>query len=277
MPRNIAELVAWVSRSNAGGWSLRLVPVLTFYPIWKWYVARLADGSDEPWGVLALATALVFFWRNGSCIKFKTGQLVLPSLIMLVYAGTYPFAPRLVQAALAMAAVACVGSSVRLGTPVHPASLGLLLLSLPVMSSLQFYLGYPLRVISGVLAAGSLQLAGLAVVRDGACLRWGTELISIDSPCSGVRMVWAMLYLAFTLACFFRLNAFRTAALATVAFLCIVLGNAMRSSALFHLETQFSFLPEWCHSAVGVVVFSAVASACVWFCRLLGGDVTCEA
>jgi exosortase/archaeosortase family protein len=225
---------------------------------------------------LALATGLVFVWQNGRSIEFRTGHLILPSLIMLVYAITFPFAPRLVQAALGMAALSCVLSSVRLGSAVHPALAGLLLLSLPVMSSLQFYLGYPLRVMSGILAAASLQMAGLAVVRDGACLRLGTELISIDSPCSGVRMLWAMLYLAFTLACFFRLNASRTVVLAAAASLVVVLGNAMRSAALFQLETQFSFLPHWCHAAAGVVVFSSAALACVWFCKAIGGNATCE-
>jgi exosortase len=272
--------ITWPSagllRANVDAWLLMLLSVLTFHPIWSWYLARFSDGSDEPWGILALATAIVFFRRNGSCRLPKTAHLFLPSLIMVAYSGTYPFSPRLIQAALAMGAVGCAWSSMRLGSPFHLASLGLLLLSLPVMSSLQFYLGYPLRVISGILASGYLQMAGFAVVRDGACLRWGNELISIDAPCSGVKMVWAILYLAFVLACFFRLEAFRTMALVAAASVLIILANAIRSAALFCLETQFSFLPQWCHVGAGVVVFSATALICAWFSKALGGNATCE-
>jgi hypothetical protein len=37
---------------------------VTFWPVWQWYVARLTDGSDEPWGVVALGTALLFLVKN---------------------------------------------------------------------------------------------------------------------------------------------------------------------------------------------------------------------
>lgn len=270
-----AGLRATMSRTNAVTLSLVAMQLLAFFPIWRWYATRIVDPSDEPWGLLALATAILFFSRKGNSIYFKSDHLLVPALLMLAYAGTYSLAPRLLQAALAMAAIGCAWSSFRLGTPVHAPSLGLLMLSLPVMPSLQFYLGYPLRVISGILAATTLNMSGLTVVREGACLRWGTELISIDAPCSGLRMMWAALYIAVTLACFQGLSTARTVALVAAAFVSITLGNAIRSASLFHLETQFPFMPNWCHDAVGVVVFSAVALATVRFCRVLGGETRC--
>ncbi|WP_034923523.1 archaeosortase/exosortase family protein, partial [Candidatus Accumulibacter vicinus] len=61
--------------------------------------------------------------------------------------------------------------------------------------SLQFYGGYPLRVLAGSLAVALLQLNGLAVERAGAVLLWDGRQIAIDAPCSGLRMLWAGAYL----------------------------------------------------------------------------------
>jgi len=38
---------------------------LAGWPVARWYVARVSDGSDEPWGLAALAVAMVFAPRTG--------------------------------------------------------------------------------------------------------------------------------------------------------------------------------------------------------------------
>ena len=48
---------------------------------------------------------------------------------------------------------------------------------------------------------------GAAVERQGVYLRAGGELVMIDAPCSGMRMLWAALLLACCLAALFRLRA----------------------------------------------------------------------
>ena len=101
----------------------------------------------------------------------------------------------LASALLAFLALGFAWSLWRHGTPFRPWAVGLGLLGLPMASSLQFYLGYPLRVASGAVALVLLRLGGVAVDREGVYLRAGGELVMIDAPCSGMRMLWAGLLL----------------------------------------------------------------------------------
>lgn len=258
---------------------LVVVQRLAFWHVGVWYVARITDRSDEPWGVVALATVILFVWGKKQWttepvreVQHDTPQqveassphdLLLPTLFTLLYVVTFPFLPPLLRAAVAVTAVGCSLSSFRLGVPFHRGIGGLLLLSLPVVSSLQFYLGYPLRVPTGAFTAPLLQLTGFPVVREGTCLNWSGELIGIDAPCSGVRMLGAGLYLAFTLACSYELSARRTCFTIVIALLSILFGNVLRSAALFYVEAGVITGPSWTHPAVGVITFAFTAAIIV--------------
>ncbi len=273
---------------------LLAIQVAAYLPIWRWYLARMTDGSDEPWGLIALAAAVIMFLvdkerlepqPNGDCRhrrharpwvsqvpSFYAGDsdLLLPSLLIVAYAVAYSFVPRLVQAMIAMTALSCTASVIALGMRVHVPTMGLLLLSLPLVPSLQFYLGYPFRVLCGSLTAPLLQLAGLAVVREGTSLRFGSQLVSIDAPCSGVKMLWAGLFLAFLLSSLFRLSPLRTVLTACAAVCAVLFGNVWRSAALFCLESGMLMMPEWCHDAVGLCIFTGIAFLILWFTDRMG-------
>lgn len=244
----------------------RIIPVLlqvaVFAPVWQWYARRITDGSDEPWGLAALGTALLMFLVKAKPDDEKQPHLAIPAIMILLYAASYPVAPRLVQALIAVIALGMTLSTVRFGTWLHIPTQGLLSLSLPVIPSLQFYLGYPLRVLSAATSAPLLQLSGVPVVREGTCLRWGHELVSIDAPCSGVQMLWVGLYCVFTMAGLLELGTRHTLALAVLAFPVILAGNAVRSASLFYLETGIIHLPSWCHNAAGLCTF-ALAACCL--------------
>lgn len=62
-------------------------------PVLRWYVARMNDGSDEPWGLAALAAAAFFCPRKGWNEPLpKSNRLVLCGLLA-VYALSYRFLP----------------------------------------------------------------------------------------------------------------------------------------------------------------------------------------
>lgn len=239
-------------------WALVIVQVAAYWPVWKWYVVRLTDASDEPWGLAALATALCSTARQQCLNEPRESDFFIPALIVIVYAVGYGFTPPLVHATIAMIGLAATLSPLRFGTKMHIPTLGLLVLSLPVMSSLQFFLGYPIRSLCAAVTAPLLQMGGLAVIRDGTCLRWGDQLVSIDAPCSGVRMLWAGMFLAMALSSFLRLSVPRTTALLAVTVIAVILGNVLRSASLFYLEAGILPAPPWCHDAVGTVVFSGL-------------------
>ena len=82
---------------------------LTVWPVWRWYLARTTDGSDEPWGIAALIAALALAWpfRRNSKLDERDPLLVVAIVLTVLYAILVPFAPPLIRAIVAMAALAC--------------------------------------------------------------------------------------------------------------------------------------------------------------------------
>ena len=235
------------------------VQLVAFWPVWRWYAVRVGDSADQGWGLLALATVLLFVISKKSAGNVNARSLTIPTIVVLLYVVTYPVFPPLARAGLAFTAIGVTLSLVRFGKPFHPGVLGLLWLSLPLVPSLQFYLGYPLRMLVASVAAPILRLAGFAVVQEGTCLNWAGQLIWIDAPCSGVRMLWVGLYLTFALVCMYELRLLKTLVTLTAALLAIIAGNVFRAVALFYLESGVFPMPPWAHDYTGLVAFALVA------------------
>ncbi|MGH9943303.1 MAG: archaeosortase/exosortase family protein [Pyrinomonadaceae bacterium] len=267
-----------------------------YWPVWHWYWLRLAGGGgDEAWGPLALLTAIIAFALPATHSAGRAREvaaedetqdarldggsgggripLLWPTVLVLIYAATYPVLPPLGRACVAFAGLGCTLSLWRFGRAFDPATLGLLWLSLPLVPSLQFYGGYPLRALVAQASAPLLRLGGLVVVPEGACLRWGEQLIWIDAPCSGVRMLWAGMFLACLLACVFRLSRRQTLFLFGLALVSIIAGNVWRALALFYLEAGIYEPPfAWAHGGVGVAAFALVGVGVVAAARRLRGS-----
>lgn len=229
--------------------------IAAFWSVWQWYITRLILSSEERWGLLALAVAALFIVKR-KATGDDVGSLFLPTVLMLFYVCAYPFAPPLARACLAMTILGCTLSRLRFGTCAHPGIIGLLLLSLPVIPSLQFYGGYPLRVLVAKVAAPVLRMNGFAVIQEGTCLNWMGQLIWVDAPCSGVRMLWAGLFLACALVCAYGLRFWKASGVIAMSFVLIIIGNIMRAVALFYTEAGILPLPAWTHEAIGVVIFA---------------------
>lgn len=234
---------------------------IAFWPVWRWYGERITDGSDEPWGIAALATALVFLLRQGKPGHVKISTLGCAAALVTLYALSFPFVPALARAILAVLTLSCTLSAFYLGRSLHLGILGLLLLSLPLIASLQFYLGYPVRFLTAEIAAWIITLTGHAVTAEGTCLRWLGDLISVDAPCSGIKMLWTGLYLNFTLACFRELGSLRTWLTYSLSMFIIFLGNLLRTIVLFYGEAHILSFPSWGHQGVGIAAFLVVALA----------------
>lgn len=241
--------------------------IVSFWPVWRWYAARMTDGSDDPWGIIALVTALLFLFVRGRDREMKPIHYLFSGFFVAVYIITFSFAPPLVRAVLGICAIASTMSPSRLGRSVHLGVLGLLLLSLPIIASLQFYLGYPVRYLTAALAGKLVSLTGHDVSAQGAALIWMGEVVSVDAPCTGIRMLWSGLYLNFTLACFTGLTTYDTWMTYSFSMIAIFLGNVLRASALFFTEAGIFRGPPWAHQGVGIAIFLMTAAAIVVFNR----------
>ncbi len=277
--RERQKLFHWM-RWPLESWMIGLC-VLAFWPVWRWYAHRLMDGSDDPWGLAALALAVLSFCLHSKGEATEAMSLgetpgrgsspfsIKASIVFLLcYSAGYSMLTPLPRALLALGCIATMLSAARFDKRLHVGFAGLLLLSLPVVASLQFYLGYPLRSLTAMIAAPLLRMNGLAVTPQGTALNWAGRLIEIDAPCSGVKMVWAILLLCFTLICFLRLNSRRAAELMLLSLVLILSGNVLRSTALFYLEAGLlplrGFLTTTIHTGIGFTVFMFAAGLISW-------------
>jgi len=229
--------------------------VIAAWPVWRWYALRLTDGSDEPWGVLALATLAALARRNGEALPTHERHFVWPAALLAVYAATFPIAPPLGRAVVAASAFGALLLRGRGATGLW----GLLALSLPVVATLQFYLGYPLRLLAAEASAVALRGCGFAVTREGLLLHSGGESVMVDAPCSGIQMLWCGFYLAFGLAAYHRLSLKRTTLCAGATLVIVIFANLIRATVLFFKEARIVAAPEWTHAGTGLAMFAAAA------------------
>lgn len=226
--------------------------VSIFWPTWRWYFARMVDGSDEPWGIVALVTAVVILLRKRDTFSLRPND-ALP--FSVAYVALYTQLP-----ALVMAAVALLGVTAYLGflRERNFAVVALFILSLPIISTAQFFGGYPLRVIAGEICAQLLSLGGLSVTRSGALLQYHDKLIWIDAPCSGVRTFWCTSFLLATLATMKGLSLGNTILASVVVAPLALLSNVARLCFLFLSEAQIAEVPEWYHDFIGILILLGV-------------------
>lgn len=231
------------------------------WPAWLWLARRFGDGGGEGCAVYAIAAALALSWREWRRQKHSASESAItpagsaPTLVLLVYAGVCLFAAPSVRALFALFAVAAMLQNLLAIT--MPLGWWILWgLGLPALASLQFYIGYPLRLLAAAGATGLLRLTGLAVRREGVELLFGLQRVGVDAPCSGIRMLWAGVFLTALLAGAFRLDWRRTAVGFAGTLILVVVANVFRSAALFYIEAGLVRAPAWAHATTGVLVFA---------------------
>ena len=182
-------------------------------------------------------------------------------LLLFVYATAVVLGPPLLRIAPATLALCyCLHAARADGAP-HASFYGLVLLALPVLPSLEFYAAYPVRLAAIHVSAALLRMNGIAVGTEGLALRFGTQLVQFDAPCSGVRMLWTCWFLASALAYLYRFDGWRYARALLLAALLAIAGNILRATSLFYLEAKLLAIDEtpWLHAAVGVAAFCLTA------------------
>jgi|GEM_PF-806883 len=136
----------------------------------------------------------------------------------------------------------------------------LILLALPVMPTVQYLFGYPLRV--AVAEVSSFWLGG-DVGAVGTGLVSGGRTFFVDAPCSGLSILFTALVLAAATALVLRLDPLKTLLLVLLAVGIAFLGNVTRAVGLVVLESLTGgngFL----HEGVGLINFALCAVAIVW-------------
>jgi exosortase/archaeosortase family protein len=228
-------------------------------PIWWWMGRRMVDGSDDPLGLLALGALAWLTWRCKGRLRAapRLGWLASALVLALLSNATLGVLPPLASALVGLLAL---GAALAAFLPASAASgpvTGLAVLSLPLLASLQFYAGYPLRVVTAE-AGRWLLMPWFEVEREATALLVDGRLVIVDAPCSGVQMLW----LGYFTACVVALHA----ALRNPAFLArlpmvsgiVLVGNVVRNAVLVGIEGAGVQVAPWAHEGIGLVVLAVV-------------------
>jgi exosortase/archaeosortase family protein len=250
--------VAWLALQAAALWTH-----------WRWAAARVADGSDDPLGLAALVVLLWAIARQARDMRGnpRPGWLAAALALSLGATAAVLIAPPLVGALLAAGALTC---GLRAFMPSGRAALPLAVLAvlaLPVMSSLQFYAGYPLRVLTAQASTWLLQLGGMAAQRSGSAMLVDGHLVIVDAPCSGVQMVWLAYFCACAVAALGDVSDRRFVARLPLVGLLVLTGNVVRNTVLVALEARQAVVPEALHQGIGLVMLALVCGGVVLVMR----------
>jgi len=246
---------------------LLLVLMVALWPHWWWMAQRLTDGSDEPWGIVALITVITLVAREWRALSVPSPAVLRATAALAIAAAiSRLWLPPLGAAAIAMTALATILAGARRARPAT-ALASLLLLALPVIATLQFYFGYPLRLATATLAAPILRALGFAVEASGAALAYSGQLVLIDPPCAGIGMLWVGAFTASLLSYVANASARRTILNGAVAAASVFVANVVRNIALFFPEALGLGWPEWMHAFIGLIAFSLALLPIVLFAQ----------
>ncbi|MHA6494272.1 exosortase Q [Pseudomonas borbori] len=247
---------AW---ANPPSWLWLLLPALALWPVWQWSARRLSDGSDDPFGIVALLALLLMLWRQRRQLSAAPRlPWLLLALLLCAAAALAPGVPPLLRAVVAVLALFAGVLALRAPSQALLAWLGLGLLALPIMSSLQFFIGYPLRLLTAEVSAWLLRAGGLEVLRQGSTLEVAGQLVMVDAPCSGIQMAWVAYFTAFATAAWLRMSDRQLLRRLPLLGVLILAGNILRNSLLILQETGRLDWPAWMHEGTGLLVFVAV-------------------
>jgi exosortase/archaeosortase family protein len=249
-----------IDTAHDGIWLALLAVAL--WPTGWWMGQRMVDGSDEPLGLLAIAALLVLLWncrdrlRAAPRLQWLALALAGVAASSVLLGQVPPLLSSLIGLlALGAGLLAFLPQGVA-GAPV----LGLSLLSLPLLASLQFYAGYPLRVLTAEASRILLTLA-FDAQRSGASLVVDGQLVIVDAPCSGVQMLWLAYFTACVAALYSQMRDRAFLARLPAVSLLVLAGNVLRNTVLVALEASGSHPPGWAHQAIGLAVLAAVCAA----------------
>ena len=242
--------------------------MLAMWDGWRWYIQRVWAAPEEAASLALTVTFLVIIGtirkpKHASPLPHSLGAL---PILLALYAASYMFLPPIGRTAIAISTTLFCLHIIAFGERPPAAFWGLAALAMPVLPSLQFVLGYPMRIISAALSVGLLQAQGLAVGRQGTFLVWHDEMIQFDAPCSGVNMLWAGLLLTFMGCVLLRLDAMKVVLAVGLTLVLAIVCNVLRASSLFYVEAGLiAQAPAWWHQGIGITAFVLSAAVTLRF------------
>jgi exosortase/archaeosortase family protein len=247
-------------------------------PLWPWLWNRwFGVGGERYYGYLFFALsvfALTKIARGGRSGRFpEIFPLSVSSVSFAACVVLFPHIPKLMSAGVYFSALYCsfVSSVDPEERPGMFALWPLLLLSLPHVPSLQFVMGYPLRVAAAHISAALIP----GVYAVGCGLGDGKFEVFVDAPCAGAGMLSGMLALSAGAALLFRQRAAGTFLMLAAGTVSALFANAIRAALLYAGHSGMLPIPfQSFESAVGIFCYAAGGfMLTLAACRMNDGEV----
>ena len=254
-----------IAIDTAAEWRWLALLAVALWPTWWWMSQRMVDGSDDPLGMLALAALGALLWQHRLRLR-AAPRLGFQAVALAGAVLTTALHAQLPDLLVALVGLLSLAAGLLAFLPAQVATvpvLGLSVLSLPLLASLQFYAGFPLRVVTAE-ASSWLLSAAYTVERGGSSLVVDGQLIIVDAPCSGVQMAWLGYFTACTVALAVGRNNRSFLLRLPIVSLLVLVGNVLRNTVLVSFQASGSPLPGWGHEAVGLVVLALVCAGIAW-------------
>lgn len=245
-----------------------------------WYLERTSSNSGEYRAFVAVVTLAALFAigrkRNERQENLNDGSLIAIVSVLGAYVISLLWAPNLIQFWFATCALAILmWSNCDSGRRNLVGFVGLAILSSPLFASMEFFVGYPLRSFAAVASSWLLNSVGMKVTVYGTMFFVDSRMIGVDAPCSGIKMLWAGLYLCFLLCCLRRLSFLNSVLLAIFSMVTVVLMNTVRVAALVPLELSKlngADIPDFAHPSAGITALAALIAIVSFIALKLKGD-----
>lgn len=237
---------------------------LASWPTLAWYAHRMIEGvGDDRCGLVALGLAIGFALAEPMSPAGLPRSAAVAAAV-LGYAIVARVAPPLVAAGALVVVVVLLARAQGLAVARRPAWIGLCALALPILASVQFYCGYPIRACVSAIAAHVMTLAGVDVVAEGTVLLLRGTRVLVDEPCSGVKTLWTSALFTSAVALRCRLEGRAAVVFALLAAACAAIATIARTVVLTLLESGVEPVPSVLHQGIGGAVFLGFASLLAW-------------
>lgn len=207
--------------------------------------------------VVALAVAGAALYR-APALRLSIGWLLTTGAILTLYGAAGAALPPQGAALLAAVGLATAWLAVSRGTTLAGrwGIAALFPLTLPMGVGVDFYVGFPLRLL---VTQATAALLGPQVHATGTALSDGVNTVFVDAPCAGLRMLGTSLMLAAATGAIGRAEIGRTLLLLLFGGGIALLGNIARAATLYFVETVPA-LQGTSHEAVGLAIFVSCAA-----------------
>jgi len=243
---------------------------LCFLPSYVWYMKRMQMGGEEALSALLVPVCLIIAYlyrkENTNVHTNKDNNIALCGVVVYILCWLIGV-PAMIKASVAITVLLFYFKLLP-----HFGISALAYLSLPWLSSFQYFFGFPLRRFVAEAGALLLNVFGLSVEAQGTGLSFNGAEVFVDPPCSGVRMILAILVLTALAAVVFQCSWKKGIWFGVLALLMAVLGNVVRAVILFFPESYLVEWPGWTHEGVGLLVYTIVCLVLIWLFNLINHD-----